>query len=133
MAPSNRSSSNILPSRMSSSTAGVWPISSLTRQAEASASGSSTMPSDRIATPPSFFDRLRQAGIAVLEFNPVNPLTINHRDHRKILISDNAVGIVGGVNLSTVYSSVPFSKPQPQPPGDDGATRWRGPDLKLIG
>jgi cardiolipin synthase len=86
-----------------------------------------------IATPPSFFERLRQAGIAVLEFNPINPLTLNHRDHRKIVISDNAVGIVGGVNLSTVYSSVPFSKPQPQPPGDESATRWRDTDLKLIG
>jgi cardiolipin synthase len=86
-----------------------------------------------ITTPASFFDRLRQAGIAVLEFNPINPLTINHRDHRKILVSDNAVGIVGGVNLSTVYSSLPFSKRQPQTLQGETATRWRDTDLKLVG
>src|SRR6185295_7988223 len=39
-----------------------------------------------------FFDRLTQAGVEVLEFNPVNPLhprkawTPNHRDHRKLLV-----------------------------------------------
>jgi cardiolipin synthase len=86
-----------------------------------------------IATPPAFFDRLRQAGIAVVQFNPINPLTLNHRDHRKILISDNAVGIVGGVNLSTVYSSVPFSKATPQLPPNESATHWRDTDLKVVG
>jgi cardiolipin synthase len=86
-----------------------------------------------IATPASFFDRLRQAGIAVREFNPIEPISLNHRDHRKILIADNAVAIVGGVNLSTVYSSVPFSKPAPQPPQDAAPARWRDTDLKLTG
>ena len=62
-------------------------------------------------TPPEFFDRLRQAGIAVLEFNPVNPLVakkaweINHRDHRKLLVVDGQVAFLGGINISNVYSS----------------------------
>jgi cardiolipin synthase len=85
-----------------------------------------------VATPASFFDRLRQAGIAVREFNPIEPISLNHRDHRKILIADNAIGIVGGVNLSTVYSSVPFSKP-PQSTQDATPARWRDTDLKITG
>jgi cardiolipin synthase A/B len=82
-----------------------------------------------IATPAAFLDRLRQAGIALVEFNPLQPLTLNHRDHRKILIADNAVAIVGGVNLSTVYSSLPLSKTPPRTNPD----RWRDTDLAIAG
>jgi len=86
-----------------------------------------------ISTPASFFDRLRQAGVVIQEFNPIQPISLNHRDHRKILIADNAVAIVGGVNLSTVYSSVPFSKPQPQSTQDATAMHWRDTDMKITG
>jgi cardiolipin synthase len=64
-----------------------------------------------IGTPREFFDRLREAGIAVVEFNPVNPLTagkdwqINNRDHRKLLVVDGRVAFLGGINISSVYSS----------------------------
>ncbi len=83
-----------------------------------------------IATPAAFLDRLRQAGITLVEFNPLQPLSLNHRDHRKILIADNTVAIVGGVNLSTVYSSLPFGKSV-----DRNATpdRWRDTDLEIAG
>jgi cardiolipin synthase len=66
-----------------------------------------------ITTPPAFFARLRAAGVRVLEYNPINPLRAgsrfapNRRDHRKILVADDSVAIVGGVNLSTTYESVP--------------------------
>jgi cardiolipin synthase len=82
-----------------------------------------------IATPTAFIDRLRQAGITLVEFNPLQPLSLNHRDHRKILIADNAVAIVGGVNLSTVYSSLPLSKT----PQSSDAERWRDTDLAIAG
>jgi cardiolipin synthase len=45
-------------------------------------------------TPKEFFQRLKDNGIKVLEFNPVNPLAakkgwqVNQRDHRKLLIFD---------------------------------------------
>jgi cardiolipin synthase len=58
-----------------------------------------------------YFDRMRQGGIAVCAFNPVNPLKraryhkITHRDHRKILIVDGETGFTGGINISAVYSS----------------------------
>ncbi|MGA2404480.1 MAG: cardiolipin synthase [Syntrophobacteraceae bacterium] len=63
-------------------------------------------------TPVGFFQRLRDGGVSVLEFNPVNPLkvlvgkkwSLSHRDHRKILVVDGAIAFTGGVNISGVYS-----------------------------
>jgi cardiolipin synthase len=61
-------------------------------------------------TAESFFQRLRDKGIQVVEFNPVNPLKghgewfLIHPDHRKILIVDGKVAISGGINISKVYS-----------------------------
>ena len=70
-----------------------------------------------IMTPKTFFDRLRNAGINVLEFNPLNPLTgnkkawlLNNRDHRRQLIVDGKTAFTGGVNISNTYSSAPSSK-----------------------
>ena len=65
-----------------------------------------------INTPVGFFRRLRDGGVQVLEFNPVNPWkvlkgkvwSIRHRDHRKILVVDGAIAFTGGVNISAVYS-----------------------------
>src|SRR4029077_6414285 len=58
-----------------------------------------------------YFKRLRAAGIVVLEFNPVNPLVakagwaVNQRDHRKLLVVDGRSAVLGGINISSVYSS----------------------------
>ena len=47
----------------------------------------------------------------MLEFNPVNPLAaktpwlINNRDHRKLLVVDGRTAFIGGINISSVYSS----------------------------
>ena len=48
------------------------------------------------ATPPGLFRRLKDAGVAVVEYNPINPVTFNFRDHRKILVVDGEKAIVGG-------------------------------------
>ena len=64
-----------------------------------------------LTTPESFFKRLRDGGIQVVEFNPISPfkapgsLFLMHQNHRKILIADGRVAIIGGVNISNVYSS----------------------------
>jgi len=64
-----------------------------------------------IATPKEFFQRLDRNGIKTLEFNPVNPLLakkgweLNQRDHRKLLIVDGLTVFLGGINISSVYSS----------------------------
>jgi len=58
-----------------------------------------------------FFDQMESAGIELIEFhgiNPMeggNPLKINNRDHRKLLIVDGRVAFTGGLNLSREYSS----------------------------
>jgi cardiolipin synthase len=62
-------------------------------------------------TPAAFFTQLKKAGVTILDYhpialtNPANMLTINDRDHRKILIADGKVAVVGGVNLSKSYES----------------------------
>ncbi|HEY0268729.1 MAG TPA: phospholipase D-like domain-containing protein, partial [Methyloradius sp.] len=65
-------------------------------------------------TPKSFFQPLRDAGAHVLEYNPINPLNarkgweLNERDHRKLLVIDGKIAYVGGINISSVYSSGSF-------------------------
>jgi cardiolipin synthase A/B len=62
-------------------------------------------------TPAAFFQRLRDDGVNVLEYNPVNPLKarggwrINNRNHRKLVVVDGEVAFTGGINISDVYSS----------------------------
>jgi cardiolipin synthase len=88
-----------------------------------------------INTPESFFQRLRDRGIQVVEFNPVNPFKapgrwlLGHPDHRKILIADGKVAIIGGINISNVYSGkLSGSKKvrgEPLP--------WRDTDVQIEG
>ena len=88
-----------------------------------------------ITTPESFFKRLRDGGIQVVEFNPVNPLKDNgewllmHPDHRKILIVDGRVAIIGGINISSVY----FSSPSGRKKGPGESLPWRDTDIQIEG
>ncbi len=87
-------------------------------------------------TPATFFQRLADSGIAVLEFNPVNPLAarktweLNQRDHRKLLIVDGHTAFLGGINISSVYSGGSFSQSSRVRP--DGPA-WRDTHLQLQG
>jgi cardiolipin synthase len=89
-----------------------------------------------LGTPPEYFERLRQAGVRVCEYNPVNPLKargawrINNRDHRKLLVVDGGVAFAGGINISGVYSSGSFSKRRRKPPVEDG---WRDTHIEVRG
>jgi cardiolipin synthase len=86
-------------------------------------------------TPASFFQRLRDGGIQVVEFNPINPLKareqwgLTHRDHRKILIVDGKIAIIGGINISEVYSSRPLKRKRNQ----KAPIRWRDTDIQIEG
>jgi cardiolipin synthase len=68
-------------------------------------------------TDSAFFDRLREAGVKLVSFNPLDPLDAktsyapNERDHRKVLIVDGTLAIMGGINLSTDYTSNAFGRP----------------------
>lgn len=90
-----------------------------------------------INTPKPFFDRMKEGGIQVLEFNPVNPLTakkgwqINNRDHRKLLVIDGQTAFVGGINFSSVYST--GSSPSRSIPSSVKGSGWRDTHLQIEG
>jgi cardiolipin synthase A/B len=87
------------------------------------------------STPAAFFKRLREAGIQVVEFNPVNPFKaqwrwlLEHSDHRKMLIIDGKVAITGGVNISAVYSSRLSGGRQVE----GAVLPWRDTDIQIQG
>lgn len=92
-------------------------------------------------TPKEFFERLRAAGVNVLEFNPVNPARargewdINQRDHRKILVVDGRIAFTGGVNISKVYGKSSFlqGKRREPPPKDAKEAAWRDTHMQIEG
>lgn len=86
-------------------------------------------------TSAAFFQRLRDGGIQVVEFNPVNPLKngekweLINRDHRKILIVDGTVAIMGGINISKVYSSSLLKRKK----NVKAPIHWRDTDIQVEG
>jgi len=88
-------------------------------------------------TPKAFFERLTSGGVAVLEFNPINPLSakaqwlVNNRDHRKLLVVDGHTAFIGGINISSVYSSGSATRPRGKATGNIAA--WRDTDLQVEG
>jgi cardiolipin synthase len=92
-------------------------------------------------TPAAFFQRLSDAGIQVLAFNPVNPLkarkswNLAHPDHRKILIVDGKIVFTGGINISSVYSTSPSGKSglSGKIPGTKAPIPWRDTDVRIEG
>jgi cardiolipin synthase len=86
-------------------------------------------------TPATFFQRLRDGGIQVVGFNAINPLKtegkwgLTHRDHRKILIVDGKVAIMGGINISEVYSSIPLRRRRIK----KAPIHWRDTDIQIEG
>jgi cardiolipin synthase len=87
------------------------------------------------STAESFFQRLRDRGIQVVEFNPVKPLKghlkwlMINPDHRKILIIDGKVAISGGVNISNAYSGKLSERKKIK--GEP--TSWRDTDVQIEG
>lgn len=84
------------------------------------------------ATSSELFDRMRQAGAEVLEFNPLDAphaeggLT---RDHRKMLIVDGAVAFTGGLNVDEPYEHAS----QAVSGRRGGATGWRDTHVAIRG
>jgi cardiolipin synthase len=76
--------------------------------------GSEDLPSD-------FLDTLRTAGAEVRVFNPRRLLRLSFRNHRKLLVCDERVAIIGGFNIGPEYEG-------------DGYTRgWYDLGLELQG
>jgi len=89
-----------------------------------------------IGTPQAFFDRMRDAGIRMVAFNPVNPLKLvgpwapNNRDHRKILVVDGRVAFTGGVNISSTYSNSSLFRSKSRSQTNVG---WRDTHIRIEG
>lgn len=61
-----------------------------------------------LATSQDFLQGLRNTGVTLCAFNPLNPLDerfagLNHRDHRKIVVVDGQTAFAGGINFSHAY------------------------------
>ena len=90
-----------------------------------------------INTSKTFFKRLIDSGIKVLEFNPINPLTaktgwdVNQRDHRKLLIVDGQTAFLGGINISSVYSGGSFTRRSSGRP--EAKAPWRDTHMQVDG
>ena len=85
--------------------------------------------------PPGMFAELRKAGVQVLAYSPLNPLEmtsidINKRDHRKLLVIDDAMAFTGGVNIAQVYEN----HRQPYRLNQTPKTLpWRDTDVEITG
>lgn len=88
-----------------------------------------------LGTPREFFKPLTEAGVRVLAFNPINPLVakagwnLNQRDHRKLLIADGRTVLLGGINISAVYSGGSLKSA----PRRGKALPWRDTHVQIDG
>lgn len=71
--------------------------------------------------PESFWREFRDSGGEFRWFNPIGLLRIFIRDHRKLLVCDEAIGFVGGFNIATEYC------------GDGVNSGWCDLGLRLTG
>lgn len=84
----------------------------------------------------SVLNPLREAGVALFIYHPVEPFAlmrfwrINTRHHRKLIIVDGRVGILGGINISNVYTR--SSTALDRVAGGD-RKGWRDTSLKVQG
>ncbi len=89
-----------------------------------------------IKTKPEFFQRLRDGGVNLLEYNPVNPFKrmiswrLNNRDHRKILIVDGMIAFTGGINITDDYSSSSLFRSRSRSRSNLG---WRDTHIQVEG
>jgi len=92
-------------------------------------------------TPKTFFDTMRKAGVRVVEFNPINPLSalpgsgLNNRSHRKLIVVDGSTAFVGGINISNVYSTGSHVDVGSRASGSSRRTTgsWRDTHLQIDG
>ncbi len=87
-------------------------------------------------TPQTFFDNMRDAGIRLVAFNPINPLkrlgfwSPNNRDHRKLLVVDGKVAFTGGVNISGDYANSSLFRSKNR---DASKVGWRDTHIRVEG
>jgi cardiolipin synthase A/B len=75
------------------------------------------------------FDEMRDAGVKVVEFNPIKPWRyqfsfdrLSIRNHRKLLVVDGSIGFTGGINLCDKWA-----------PEEEGGEGWRDDMVRIEG
>jgi cardiolipin synthase len=87
-----------------------------------------------IQTSKAYFQRLRDAGIAVCEFNPVKRIeSVNRRNHRKITVVDGEIAFTGGINISETYASSSRRARASQNMEQDKKNGWRDTQVAVEG
>jgi cardiolipin synthase len=88
-----------------------------------------------IQTSKAYFERLRAAGVAVCEFNPVAKRVdkVNNRNHRKITVVDGRLAFTGGINISESYSSSSRRARAGQNKDEDRKRGWRDTHVMVEG
>lgn len=89
-----------------------------------------------ISTPAAFFQGLRDAGLNVLEFNPINPLKMRRlrttqRDHRKVVVIDGKIAFTGGVNIISSVNNGSSSSLSGEP--SNSKEGWRDTHIQIEG
>lgn len=94
-----------------------------------------------VKTPKEYFERLKQGGVQVAEFNPVKSVKsldlvgVQNRDHRKLVLVDGRVAFLGGINISGVYGSVSPGRGGSRISGSSSSADrpWRDTQVRLDG
>jgi cardiolipin synthase len=87
---------------------------------------------------PAMFKSMRAAGVWVREFHPINPWHCTHgwrpfnRDHRKLVVADGEVAVLGGQNLGNEYGSSWVVGESTPDAWRDTAAGVRGPSVRLL-
>jgi cardiolipin synthase len=91
-----------------------------------------------LTVPRAFFDRMREAGVHLVAFNPVNPAArkgkweLNNRDHRKLMVVDGKTAFTGGINISSTYANSSLFRSRSRPV-DESKVGWRDTHIKIEG
>ena len=84
---------------------------------------------------PAMFERMRKAGVMLQEFHPIKPWECHYswrpinRDHRKILVIDDHLAGLGGLNVGAEYGGSWIIQPQ----SDDCCEFWRDNAIGVRG
>jgi cardiolipin synthase len=88
---------------------------------------------------PAMFDRMRRAGVRLQEFHPFRPWEGNaswrpfNRDHRKLIVCDDNVAGMGGLNIGQEYAGSWVIKSKTKcDPWRDNAIGVRGPAARHL-
>jgi cardiolipin synthase A/B len=89
-------------------------------------------------TSPSLFRKMKRAGVRLREFHPINPWESRfgwrplNRDHRKLIIVDDEVAGMGGLNIGAEYAGSSIIKTETMLHWRDNGIAITGPSVRLL-